>query len=215
MLSVSGLKGKIFACAYDVTQKGIENTLHSCWVNQEPMQMIPLVPTLFPGLPPFLKQGNPANLFLSSQSQVNMYFLLLSVGARVFARWTNGFYYRGFVLSATSTTVSVRYDDGDKTTLEKNDPEAVVLDTLSCQSDITVGQRAIGFWSMLKAYRFYPGKVTEKKTDGQDCLEASYHIKFDDGDNRWESGFEIRIFPWMGDDYQRVFEWRQNVFQWL
>ena len=122
-----------------------------------------------------------------------MYFLLLSVGARVFARWTNGDYYRGFVLSATSSTVFIRYDDGDEYTLEKDNPEAVVLDKLSCQSDIPIEQRVIGFYS--KSDRFYPGRVTEIKTDGQSCFEASYHVKFDDGDERWENALEIRIFP--------------------
>lgn len=116
-----------------------------------------------------------------------------TVGARVFGRWENGDYYHGFVLSATSSTVFVRYDDGDEDTLRKDNPEAVVLDKLSCQSDISTGQRVIGFYS--KSDRFYPGRVTEIEKIGQTCFEASYHVKFDDGDERLENALEIRIFP--------------------
>ena len=63
----------------------------------------------------------------------------------MFARWTNGLYYRGFVTSVSSTTVHVNYDDGDTITLPKTDLQAVILDTLVCYSDVRPGQRVIGF----------------------------------------------------------------------
>ena len=119
------------------------------------------------------------------------------MGARVFARWTNGLYYRGFVKSANSTTVFIRYDDGDTITLHKVDRTAVILDKLPCYSDIHPGQRIIGYWP--RRTRYYPGVVTYKRDTGRtDCYQkAVYHVVFDDGDRRVQDFHQIRIIPCM------------------
>ena len=95
-------------------------------------------------------------------------FLLITVGARVFARWTNGLYYRGFVKTSDSLTVSIHYDDGDKITLAKSDKTAVILDTIPQEDDIQQGQRVIGYWP--NRVRYYPGNITHYCSgDGPKC----------------------------------------------
>ena len=127
----------------------------------------------------------------------NSIALILSVGARVFARWTNGLYYRGFVARANSSTVFIRYDDGDTITLHKIDPTAVILDKLPCYSHIKPGQRVIGFWP--GRTRYYPGVVTYKRPTGlANCYQkAVYYVVFDDGDRRMQDFNQIRIIPCM------------------
>jgi len=116
-------------------------------------------------------------------------------GARVFARWTNGLYYRGFVTSVSSTTVGVKYDDGDTITLPKHDLEAVILDALVCYTDVHVGQRVIGFWP--GQTRYYPGTVESKVHTGSvECFQNQvYNVAFDDGDKRKENFYQIRLVP--------------------
>lgn len=121
--------------------------------------------------------------------------LFISVGARVFARWTNGLYYRGFVTNSTSTTVFISYDDGDTITLHKIDPTAVILDHPACYSEVHAGQRVIGFWPLRT--RYYPGVVTHKSiSNNDDCHQkAVYHVVFDDGDKRLQDSLQIRLIP--------------------
>lgn len=117
------------------------------------------------------------------------------MGARVFARWTNGLYYRGFVTSATSKNVFINYDDGDTITLPKIDPTAVILDKLPCYSEVQAGQRVIGYWP--RRTRYYPGVVTYKRYSGNtNCHQkAVYHVLFDDGDKRDQDTLQIRVIP--------------------
>jgi len=112
------------------------------------------------------------------------------VGARVFARWNNGLYYRGFVTKATSTNVFITYDDGDTITLLKSDRTAVILDKLPCYSHVKPGQRVIGYWP--GRTRYYPGVVESKGSTGSNNY---YHVKFDDGDQRMEDFNQIRLIP--------------------
>ena len=114
------------------------------------------------------------------------------MGARVFARWINGLYYRGFVQSDNSTAVFIRYDDGDSSTLEKTDRAAVILDKLSCYSEVNPGQRVIGYWP--GQTRYYPGVVVHKKYTGSaECYQkAVYDVLFDDGDRRLQDFHQIR-----------------------
>lgn len=113
----------------------------------------------------------------------------------MFARWTNGLYYRGFVTSATQTTVTISYDDGDTITLQKNDRLAVILDSLPCYDSINPGQRVIGFWP--GKTRYYPGVVRSKKDTGSvECFQKGvYDVLFDDGDQRLEDFYQIRLIP--------------------
>ena len=113
----------------------------------------------------------------------------------MFARKTNGLYYRGFVAQASSSSVFIRYDDGDTITLFKNDSTAVILDILPCYFNIMSGQRVIGFWP--GRTRYYPGEVTYKKsTCGAACYQkAVYYVIFDDGDRRMQDFNQIRVIP--------------------
>ena len=110
----------------------------------------------------------------------------IAVGARVFARWTNGLYYRGFVRKVTRWTVSINYDDGDKITLSKKDKTAVVLDKIPSKRRVKIGQRVIGYWPNRI---FYPGYIS--KYCGN---RKKYYLMFDDGDERCQEIFEIRTF---------------------
>ena len=127
----------------------------------------------------------------------NSIVLILSVGARVFANWTNGLYYRGFVAQANSSTISIRCDDGDTITLFKNDSTAVILDILPCYSHITYERRrVIGFWPGRTQY--YPGVVRGIRTAGRPlCYNemTKYSVLFDDGDQRTLDFYQIRVIP--------------------
>ena len=112
----------------------------------------------------------------------------LEVGARVFARWTNGLFYRGFVSKSTLSTVSINYDDGDKITLPKNDNSAVILDKIPHEDEVNAGQKVIGYWP--GRVRYYPGYISGPCDDGK-----KFYLKFDDGDERCEWIYEIRTIP--------------------
>ena len=113
--------------------------------------------------------------------------IVIVVGARVFARWTNGLYYRGFVSNANRSTISINYDDGDKITLPKNDKTAVVLDKIPFDGEIAIEQRVIGYWP--NHTKFYPGFISKYCDNGK-----KYYFKFDNGDERCQEIFEIRTF---------------------
>ena len=91
--------------------------------------------------------------------------IVIVVGARVFARWTNGLYYRGFVSNANRSTISSNYDDGDKITLSKNDKTAVVLGKIPLDGEVAMEQRVIGYWP--NRVRFYPGRISKYCHDGK------------------------------------------------
>lgn len=67
------------------------------------------------------------------------------VGARVFAWWTNGVYYHGFITSASDLNVFVNYDDGDTVTLDKPDRTTVILDVIPQMTEILLNEHVIGF----------------------------------------------------------------------
>jgi len=127
------------------------------------------------------------------------HFSAHDVGARVFARRTDGLYYRGFVTSASSTTVFINYDDGDTTTLQKKDAAAVILDKLPCYKDVQAGQRVIGF--LPGTTRYYPGDVAYKRNVcSSSCYQkAVYRVLFDDHDDdtdqRVQDFHQIRLIP--------------------
>ena len=107
------------------------------------------------------------------------------VGARVFARWTNRLFYRGFVSKSSLSTVSINYDSGGEITLPKNDQTAVILDKIPQEDKVNIDQRVIGYWP--GRVRYYPGYIS-KFCDG----ENKFYLMFDDGDERCESIYEIR-----------------------
>ena len=110
---------------------------------------------------------------------------LITVGARVFARWTNGLYYKGFVSKSDLWSVSINYDDGDKITLSKNDKAAVILDKIPEEDQVEIDEKVIGYWP--GRVRYYPGHISHLCNDGN-----KYFLKFDDGDERCEEIYEIR-----------------------
>ena len=117
------------------------------------------------------------------------------MGARVFARYTNGKYYRGFVESVTSSTVHVEYDDGSTIELKMSDPAAVILDELPCYTDVLPGQRVIAYWPGQS--RYYSATVKSKMSRGSNaCYQKdAYNVVFDDGDEIREDFNQIRLIP--------------------
>ena len=129
-----------------------------------------------------------ARLFYVRSHNHNLHFtFLIAVGARVFARWTNGFYYRGFVSDVTDLGVSINFDDGDKITLSKIDKTAVVLDKIPLDGALTRGQRVIGYWP--KYVEYFPGHIFRLCDNGQ-----KYCLLFDHSGGRDQDMFEIRAF---------------------
>lgn len=108
----------------------------------------------------------------------------------MFARWTNGLYHRAFVVKATISGVSILFDDSDTIDHSKSDTPAVILDRLPFGTELYVGQRVIGFWP--GRVRYYPGGITLINAGGG---PEKYHVKFDDGDERDENLYQIRILP--------------------
>ena len=117
------------------------------------------------------------------------------MGARVFARYTNGKYYRGFVDSVTSSTVHIEYDDGSTTKLKMSDPSAVILEELPCYTNVDPGQRVIAHWPGKS--RYYSATVKSKMSRGSNACyqEDAYNVVFDDGDKITEDFNQIRLIP--------------------
>ena len=113
----------------------------------------------------------------------------------MFARYTNGKYYRGFVESVTPSTVDIRYDDGSSITLPMRDPSAVILDKLPCYTDVHPGQRVIAYWPGQS--RYHPAKVKSIISRGSNaCYQKDvYNVAFDDGDEIREDFNHIRLIP--------------------
>jgi len=117
------------------------------------------------------------------------------LGARVFARYTNGKYYRGFVDSVTSSTVHIDYDDGSTTELKMSDPSAVILDELPCYTNVDPGQRVIAHYP--GRTRYYSATVKSKISRGSNaCYQKDvYDVVFDDGDKTRDDFNQIRLIP--------------------
>ena len=113
----------------------------------------------------------------------------------MFARYTDGKYYRGFVQHITSSTVIIRYDDGSSIESKISDPAAVILDKLPCYTDVHSIQRVIAYWPGKS--RYYPAQVKDKMSTGSNaCYQKGvYDVMFDDGDRRTEDFNQIRLIP--------------------
>jgi hypothetical protein len=86
------------------------------------------------------------------------------------------------------SSVSVTYEDGDNISLPKNDKAAVILDKIPDEDQVKIAQRVIGYWP--SRVRYYPGYISQLCDNGN-----KYLAKFDDGDERCEAIYEIRIVP--------------------
>ncbi len=115
---------------------------------------------------------------------------LIVVGARVFARLTNGLYYRGFVQEVlyNTSTIAIVYDDGGKITLPKNDESAVIPDKIPQDSELEIRKDVIGFWP--SDAKYLPGRISRSCNLGE-----KYFVTFDNGDERCEAIYEIRVVP--------------------
>ena len=107
----------------------------------------------------------------------------------MYARWTNGLYYRGVIDSDTADTVHIKFDDGDQITHKRNDLKAVVLDKTPPKDVVVQGTVVIAFWPNRAQY--YPGVVAKVDYSRQD----SYYILYDDGGKGWARLDQLRIFP--------------------
>ncbi len=118
---------------------------------------------------------------------------LFVVGARVFARLTNGSYDRGFVQEKkevvyNTSTIAIVYDDGAKITLPKNDESAVILDKIPQDSELEIGKVVIGYWP--NDAKYLPGRISRSCDLGE-----KYFVTFDGGDERCEAIYEVRVVP--------------------
>ncbi|XP_078345263.1 uncharacterized protein LOC144630767 [Oculina patagonica] len=118
----------------------------------------------------------------------------LEVGARVFARWTNGLYYCGFVVNAADSRLYIHFDDGDNLDYSESEAEqALVLDVLPSSTQLQPNTRVIGAGP--ESHRYNPG-VIEKVQDpepGSSSKLSSYYVKFDNEDGSNEFFYQIRV----------------------
>ncbi|XP_068739754.1 uncharacterized protein [Montipora capricornis] len=101
------------------------------------------------------------------------------VGARVFARWPDGVYYRGFITRASDWDVIISGDDGGTITLNKRDRTGVILDVLPQATEILVNELVIGRFCT----EFLPGQVISI-----DPANQMFDVRFDDGH---DANFEV------------------------
>lgn len=109
--------------------------------------------------------------------------MFISVGARVFARMTSGYYCRGFVTEVNTTTTTVKRDDGNSLTFLRNEKESLTLDTLQCYNQSSrYGQKVIGAWAG-RASVYRRGEVENwrwYRSGSFDCYhKAHYAVRFD------------------------------------
>ena len=121
-------------------------------------------------------------------------FSIILVGARVFARWTDKGYYRGFV-NGTSYRGQVLYIDVQLDQLgsvshQASDERAIVLDIIPLYNHVHATQRVIGCFPGYTSY--LPGWVVRRNTA---CWEAAYHVLFDMGKERDQDFHELRVLP--------------------
>ena len=115
---------------------------------------------------------------------IHLFFpFLITLGARVFARWTHGLFYRAFVTKATDSKVFINYDDGSTIWLNKNDQTSEILDSLPQPESVLPGQRVIGYRP--NSVKFYPGTVINRSS-------TAYFVPYDDGNERHNKIYDIR-----------------------
>lgn len=122
-------------------------------------------------------------------------FCYNTVGARVFAYWPNGYYYRGFVIRVRDSEVYVRYDDGDSRTFHKNDRQPhIVLDEIP-QKQYHVGDRVLAATPDRKD-RYASGRITYVKNsdDPRPWAEHAYYVDVNGG-KYWRQFYQIRQMP--------------------
>ena len=116
---------------------------------------------------------------------------VLDVGTVVWAHTSKIRYYRGFV-SYKGTKLHVDLYDGDKFVYEMKDASRrVIPDVPPKAADIKPGTRVIAKFK--KKPRFYSSTVME--IDASDPSEPKYHVTLDDGEDTWDSLYQLRLLP--------------------
>ena len=107
----------------------------------------------------------------------------------MFAAWYNKLYYRGFVVKATDSAVTVKFDDGSKRTFSDTEWETyIVLDELPSTSQLfSPRERVIAYWPGERSY--FLGRVTKKKNG---ATGRQFYVK-SRGRKRWEEFYQIRM----------------------
>ena len=116
---------------------------------------------------------------------------VLDVGTVVWAHTSKIRYYRGFV-SYKGTKLHVDLYDGDKFVYEMKDASRrVIPDVPPKAADIKPGTRVIAKFK--KKPRYYSSTVME--IDASDPSEPKYRVTLDDGDETWDSLYQLRLLP--------------------
>lgn len=116
---------------------------------------------------------------------------VLDVGTIVWAHTSKIRYYHGFV-SYKGTKLHVDLYDGDKFVYGMKDASRrVIPDVPPKAADIKPGTRVIAKFK--KKPRYYSSTVM--KIDASDPSEPKYHVKLDDGDETWDSLYQLRLLP--------------------
>ena len=116
---------------------------------------------------------------------------MLDVGTVVWAHTSKIRYYPGFV-SYKGTKLHVDLYDGDKFVYGMKDASRrVIPDVPPKAADIKPGTRVIAKFK--KKPRYYSSTVME--IDASDPSEPKYHVKLDDGDEAWDSLYQLRLLP--------------------
>ena len=125
--------------------------------------------------------------------RIYIHFLIL-VGARVFSRWKDNLYYRGFVKKqihyGEKLYIDVELDHLGPISHQASDERAIILDIIPSYSHVHATQRVIGHFPGYASY--IPGVVVRRN---EDCWQGAYHVKFDTGEERQLDFNEIRILP--------------------
>ena len=118
---------------------------------------------------------------------------VLGGGTVVWARSPkeNSMYYKGFI-SYKGTKLHVDLYRGEKLIYESRDASCMVIPEIPPKAaEIKPGTRVIAKYKDKLPY--YTSTVIE--VDGSQSSEPKYHVKFDNGEQTWDSLYLLRILP--------------------
>ena len=118
------------------------------------------------------------------------FWVSLSAGVRVFARWKNGKYYKGRIDRVTRYRIHVKFVDGGQIWIRKSRRRWIVVNRISSVKSVFVGMRVIAYWPKAKPYKYYLGRVVRIKPG-----RTAFYIHYSDGDKGWAPISKIRILP--------------------
>ena len=109
-----------------------------------------------------------------------LYAQLFTAGSAVWAEWTPNNWYHGKVGAPCEAGYTINFDDGDVKCCAR---AVIATDTPPPAGLVKTGTRVVAEWTN---GRYYPGRITS--VDGE-----TYHVNFDDGDQRDVGLHQIRI----------------------